>query len=82
MLPVKTLTAPGAAADDEFGTSVAIFKKVVVVGTFHGEAAYVFPRSANYDNSVTLTAADDEKATAMPALEAYGAARLAARTRV
>ena len=53
-------TAPGAAADDEFGTSVAIFKKVVVVGSFHGEAAYVF-RGSNYDYSVTLAAADGEK---------------------
>ena len=52
---------PGAAADDEFGTSVAIFKKLVVVGSFHGEAAYVFPRSANYEYAVTLAAADDAK---------------------
>ena len=56
---VKTLTAAAAAAHDEFGTSVAIFKGIVVVGTYFKESAYVF-RGPDYDDPVALTAADGE----------------------
>ena len=41
-IEVDKLTAADAAPGDEFGISVAIDGDTVVVGTWNGEAAYVF----------------------------------------
>ena len=55
------LMASGAAADDEFGYSLAIAGDTIVVGTYRGEAAYVFRTSdggATYGQVAKLTASD------------------------
>ncbi len=54
------LTASDAATPDEFGVSVAIYKGVVVVGTYHNEAAYVF-RATDGHELIKLTASDGEE---------------------
>jgi len=57
---LEKLTAPDAAEDDEFGISVAIYKKVIVVGTYFKESAYIFS-GATFGQVVTLTASDGEE---------------------
>ena len=57
---LEKLTAPDAAPEDEFGISVAIYKKVIVVGTYFKESAYVFS-GATFGQVVTLTASDGEE---------------------